>query len=333
MPKIRSWLGYLAAGFLALVLLLACAGFIYEQVAESRDRRLNHPPGQLVDVGGYQMHIYCTGQGSPTVVLESGLGDYWLAWYKVQPRISQFTRVCSYDRAGLGWSDPSPQSRTSKIFAQELHTLLQRASIPAPYVLVGHSLGGVNAHMFASLYSAEVVGMILVDSTYPHMEKRLPPRVNDLVASIDRVTVLLGLAMPTGIPRLMGWCGTDHPEIQSMDRAVECRRQFFRESHEEWAGLNEDGDQLQATSPFGNMPLVVLSHDPDVSFEPGMPDDLEIDFNKAWGPMQVELARLSTNSSRVLAKGSSHEIQIDRPDMVIEAVQKVVDQCRAASQP
>jgi len=308
----------------------SCAGFICEQIAETRDRRLNHPPGQLVDVGGYHMHIYCTGQGSPTVVLDSGLGDYWLSWYKVQPRISQFTRVCSDDRAGLGWSNTSPYSRTSKIFAQELHTLLQRASIPAPYVLVGHSLGGMNVRMFAGLYPAEVVGIILVDSAYPHYEQRFPPSANQFAASIHRELDRQGRTMAIGIPRLMGWCGTPPPEPQSMARTVECQRQCFREIHEEWAGFDEDGDQLQATAPLGNMPPVVLSHDPDVLFLPGLPADVARDVNKAWESMQQELARLSTNSSRVIAKGSSHYIQWDRPDVVIEAVQKVLGQCRAA---
>jgi pimeloyl-ACP methyl ester carboxylesterase len=332
MPKIRSWLGYLAGGLLAPILLLVCVGFIYEQFAESRDRRSNHPPGQLVDVGGYSMHLYCTGQGSPTVVLESGLGDYWLSWYKVQPQISQLTRVCSYDRAGLGWSNPSPQNRTSKIFAQELHTLLQRASIPAPYVLVGHSLGGMNVRMFAGLYPADVVGMILVDSAYPHQEQRFSPRVNQFLASHYREVDMHALTMPIGIPRLMGWCGTGPPELQAMARTVECQRQYFREVHEEWAGTDEDGDQLRATAPLGNMPLVVLSRDPD-KLIPGVPADVARELKEAHESMQLELARLSTNSSRVIAKGSTHYIQFGRPDVVIEAVQKVVAQCRAAKQP
>jgi pimeloyl-ACP methyl ester carboxylesterase len=325
-------LGYLAGGSLALILLLACVGFVYEQIAEYRDRRLNHPPGQLVDVGGYRMHLYCTGQGSPTVILDSGLGDYWLSWHNVQPQISQFTRVCSYDRAGLGWSDPSPLSRTSKTFAQELHTLLQRASVPAPYVLVGHSLGGMNVRMYAGLYPAEVAGMILVDSGFPHQEQRLPPWVNELMASYYRKIDMQGLTMPLGIPRLMDWCGTDPPEFRSMVRAIECRRQFFREGHEEWAKINEDVDQVQAVVSLGNMPLVVLSRDPD-KFVPGIPPDLAMDGEKAWEAMQQELTRLSTNSSLIVAKGSGHYIPIERPDVVIEAVQNVVGRCRAAQQP
>jgi pimeloyl-ACP methyl ester carboxylesterase len=191
----------------------------------------------------------------------------------------------------------------------------------------------MNVRMFASLYPVEVVGMILVDSSYPHQQQRFSPRTSQITASFYREFDMHALTMPIGIARLMGWCGTDPPEFRSMVRAVECRRQFFREVHEEYAGfISEDGDQLRVTAPLGNMPLVVLSHDPDWLM-PGYPVDVSRDFEKAWEPMQLELARLSTNSSRVIAKGSSHYIQIDKPDLVIEAVQKVVDQCRTAQLP
>ena len=332
MPKDQRWLrwvGYVAGGSFALVLILACVGFIYEQFAESRDRRLNHPPGRLVDVGGYSMHLYCTGQGSPTVVLDSGLGDYWLSWYKVQPQISQFTRVCSYDRAGSGWSDPSPQKRTSKIFAQELHTLLQRASVPAPYVLVGHSLGGFNVRMYASLFPADVVGMVLVDSSHPDQKQRSSLKVQQFLADSYLQIEMQGRTMPFGIPRLMGWCGTDPPEYRSMARAVECQSKCFREVHEEWVNSEEDANQVRATAPLRNIPLVVLSHDPE-KLMPGVPSDVVKDLNEVWEPMQEELTHLSTNSSRVIAKGSTHYIQLDRPDVVIDAAKNVVDQCRAA---
>jgi hypothetical protein len=120
LPKTRSWaawLGYFFSGLFGLLLLLAFAGAIYQKIEYSQDRRMNPPSGQLVDVGGYRMHIDCIGKGSPTAVLDSGLSDSSLSWYKVQPEVAQFTRVCSYDRAGLGWSQPSPNPRNSGVFA------------------------------------------------------------------------------------------------------------------------------------------------------------------------------------------------------------------------
>src|ERR1700740_2725174 len=113
----RPWLRIIVRSFLSVIILLAATGFIYENISEARDRRSNPMPGQLVDVGGYKMHIDCTGQGGPVVVLDAGLGDSYVSWHKVQPEIAKFTRVCSYDRAGLGYSDSSPNPRTSKVIA------------------------------------------------------------------------------------------------------------------------------------------------------------------------------------------------------------------------
>ena len=284
--KSRRWLrwaAYVAAGLLSLILLLACAGFVYEQVEESRDRRLNHPPGQLVDVGSYRMHLYCTGKGSPTVVLDAGLGDYWLVWNKTQPQIANFAHVCAYDRAGLGWSDRSPQPRTTKIFAEELHTLLHSAGVPGPYVLAGHSLSGYTVRIYASLYPADVVGMVLVDSSHPDSFITSPPSVKRYVSQAYREIYMQGLTMPFGIPRLMGWCGTDPPEFRSMVRAVECQMKPYREIHEEHANILEDGEQLRATPSLGNMPLVVLSHDPEKALLPSgiLPKDDEKHFSQA----------------------------------------------------
>jgi hypothetical protein len=132
-------LGKIFIGLACLVALTAATGAAYQSISVVRDRRDYPMPGRLVDVGGYKMHIYCTGQGTPTVILDSGLGDSFTSWRKVQPQVAQYTRVCSYDRAGLGYSDPSPNSRTSKDIAQELYRLLHNAGIPAPVVIVGHS--------------------------------------------------------------------------------------------------------------------------------------------------------------------------------------------------
>ena len=144
---------------------LGIIGAVYQSLATSRDRELYPPPGQLVDVGGYRLHVYCIGEGSPTVVLEAGSGGKGvIAWSLVQERMAITTRVCSYDRAGLGWSDPDPtdQPRPSLRVAQSLYTLLHNAGIDGPYVLVGHSSGGLHVRSFASQYPEEVVGMVLL---------------------------------------------------------------------------------------------------------------------------------------------------------------------------
>jgi len=131
-----------AIGVIALVLLLISAGVIYQAVASARDLRRYPPPGRLIDVGGHRLHINCTGDGTPTVVLDAGVCDCSLNWCLFQSEVDKFTRVCSYDRAGIGWSDAGPLPRTSMRIVRELHTLPENAGIPGPYVLVGHSFGG-----------------------------------------------------------------------------------------------------------------------------------------------------------------------------------------------
>src|SRR3989454_1075347 len=134
---------------------------------DTRDFRRYPPPGRLVNVGGHRLHIYCTGGGTPTVVMDSGFPGTSLSWTFVQPEVAKFTRACSYDRAGLGWSDAGPMPRTSRQIVDELHTLLRNARVEGPYVLVGHSFGTFTVRLYASTYPDEVAGMVLVVPTYP----------------------------------------------------------------------------------------------------------------------------------------------------------------------
>ena len=321
-----SWLRRIASVLLALLLLLAATGFLYENISEARDRRFNPMAGKLVDVGGFKMHIDCSGQGSPAVILDSGLGDSYTSWYKVQPLIARFTRVCSYDRAGIGYSDASSRPRTSKVIAEELHTLLQAAGIAPPYVLVGHSMGGYDVRLYASLYRAEVTGMVLVDSAHPEQGKRLPG-FNDADARVIRRLEFMEFTMPLGLPRVCGFCSGD-PTV----RAAECNFHTLREKVAEEKALSESASQAAVTGSLGYLPLAVLSHDPDKQV-PGVPLDVMKPAETAWNQMQEELAHLSTRGSRTIAKNSSHYIQLDRPDLVVEVVHTVLDQARAGSLP
>jgi pimeloyl-ACP methyl ester carboxylesterase len=309
---------------ITLIALVLLAGFLYQNISEARERRFHPMPGQLVDIGGYKMHIDCTGQGSPTVILDAGMGDSFISWHKVQPEIAKFTRVCSYDRPGIGYSETSPRPSTSKDFAQELHILLQNAGVPPPYILVGHSMGGFDVRLYANLYRSEVAGMVLVDSSHPEQQKRLPPAINDLDATWLREQEFFEFTMPFGIPRLLGFCGND-----AAVRAIECNFHSVRESVAELKAISESAAQTAATGSLGDMPLVVLSHDPDTP-QPDLPEDLVKPANDAWQQMQQELAQLSSKGQQVIAKNSGHYIQLDRPDLVIEAVRTVVDQARQA---
>jgi pimeloyl-ACP methyl ester carboxylesterase len=322
-----SWPRLIAFGLLVFVLVLAVAGFLYENISEARDRRFNPMPGQRVNVGNDRsvyMHIYCTGEGAPAVILDSGLGDSFISWRKVQPEIARFTRVCSYDRAGIGYSTPSPKARTSQAIAEELELLLHNAGVPPPYVLVGHSMGGYDVRVFANSYRNEVAGVVLVDASHPDQEKRFPPELQNMEGSWRREAEFLEYTMPFGIPRLLGLC-----DEGAEARATECNFHTAREAVAEMKAFPTSAAETAATSGLGDLPLAVLSHDPDKP-SADLPPDLAKPTNEAWEKMQEELAHLSTRGTQTIAKKSAHYIQIDRPDVVVEAVRNVVNQARMA---
>ncbi len=320
-PRNALWIiGIPAAAVIALIL----AGCAYQMLASAMDARQNPPPGRLVDVGGYRMHIDCAGTGTPTVILDSGLGDTWLTWHKVQRQVASFTRVCSYDRAGLGWSDPSPRPRTSQAMAEELHTLLRNAHVDGPYIMVGHSFGGFDVRLYNAAYPGEVVGMVLVDATHPDQYKRLPPQLEILNNDFLRKENIRRELIPFGISRIMGWCGQGPSELRAMLRTVDCRLQPWREHLAEWNDWNISADEVRNTPSLGNMPLIVISHDPSL----GLTSDFDRSMNATWSDLQNDLASLSTDSSHVIATASSHVIQEDRPDLVVASIHRIVMEVR-----
>jgi pimeloyl-ACP methyl ester carboxylesterase len=318
----HSWPRRILLGLLVLFLSIAVCGFLYENVSEARDQRFNPMSGERFDVGGFKMHIDCTGQGSPTVVFDSGLGDTSLSWRRVQPEIAKLTRACTYDRAGLGYSEASPRPRTGKVIAQELHALLQAAKVAGPYVLVGHSMGGYDVRLYANLYPSEVEGMVLVDASHPDQDNRFPRELKDMEGTWLREAEFLEYSAPFGIPRLLGFCEDD-----PVWRAAECNFHSAREGVAELKSFDESAAETAATGALDSIPLAVLSHDPDKP-SAELPADLAKPVNQAWEKMQEELAHLSTRGTRTVAKNSSHYIQVDRPDVVIDAIRNVVQQAR-----
>src|SRR5215212_1938782 len=163
--RLWRWTKRVTAGMVGLVLVLLLAGVVFQFVMTRIHARIYPAPGELVDVGGYSLHLYFTGEpGAPTVVMDSGLGGTMLDWQLVQPKVAEFARVCTYDRGGMGWSDSGAQPRTSQQIVRELHTLLDNAEVRGPFVLVGHSFGGTNMQVYARQYPNQVAGMVLVDS-------------------------------------------------------------------------------------------------------------------------------------------------------------------------
>lgn len=314
--------------FVLLMLAVAGAGAAYQALSLRQERRAHPPPGRMVDVGGTRTHLYCTGQGSPTVILESGMSDPWIVWYKVQPAISRLTRTCSYDRAGIGWSDPSPRPRTSRAIAEELHALLSAARVSGPYVLVGHSLGGSHVRVYAGVYPEEVAGMVLVDPTHPDQARRFPG-FTAIQRQFARDIEKLSWVMPLGLPRWMGWCGNSAwcrgatPEIHEAFRAFDCTVKQKRAWLAEGRAIEESLSQAAAAGSLGSRPLVVISQAPDPGGPAGQDPRARADL-LTLAELHEDLARLSSRGRRVVASGSGHYIFVDRPDVVITAVRDVV---------
>ncbi len=300
---------------LIALLLLATVGLLYEQRAERRDRELYPAPGKLVDIGGYRLHLTCSGEGQ-TVVLEYGQQGSYLDWYLVQPQIAQFARVCAYDRGGYGWSDPSPKPRVPSIMAEELHALLHAAGEAPPYILVGHSFGGLSALMFAQKFPDEVAGVVLVDTSLPEMMARLRWR--------DRVRLrLIQAAIPFGLPRWRGWCGgAAPPEIRGLKRAISCRSSLYEIYYREWSSFPQSAAEARAITSIGSIPLIVITRDPS--------EERNSTREAEWNRLQQERAHLSSNSEFVIASGSGHDVPRDRPDVIVAALKKLI---RASARP
>src|SRR3989442_5860857 len=187
------WTKRTLIGLCGVIVVAALTGAAYQWIASRNDLAANPPPGRLVDVGGHRLHIWCTGSGEPTVILENGLGGSGLVgWSFVQPEVAKFSRVCSYDRAGTGYSDPGPWPRTARRIAHELAQLLDRTGISGPLVLVGASIGGLLVRVFASEHGERVVGLVLVDASHEDQEVRVP-----------RIAPLVPLLSSAGVFRLL----------------------------------------------------------------------------------------------------------------------------------
>jgi pimeloyl-ACP methyl ester carboxylesterase len=309
------------AVIVALIVGLAAVGASYEAIAAGGDAKAYPPPGRLVDVGGYSLHIQCVGTGSPAVVLESGLGGMSLDWSLVQKEMGQTTQVCAYDRAGMGWSDPGPQPRTPSQIARELHTLLANAGISGPYVLVGHSVGGKNVRMFALQHPEQVAGMVLVDARSEYADAPGAPADPQ---SLPQVTgsewSLYGAGRRVGLVRLIGasqWGPLTLSERTRTELALLATGQHGLDATAaESLAMTADNAQLQAAPSLGARPLIVLAADESMATIP------------RWPEAQRRQAAMSTTGRLIVVAGSGHYIQLDHPAVVIDAVRQVVAQVR-----
>jgi len=308
---------------LAAVLMLAMAGAGYQQIGSRMDARRSPEPGHLVDIGGYRLKINCLGSGTPIVILESGLGDVLAEWERVQLQISNFTRVCSYDRAGYGESDASPLPRTSLQISRELHALLQNAGERPPFILVGHSFGGYNARVFNGKYPNEVAGMVLADSPQEDQYELLPVAWRhfdvELLNRWKSQAEWMPLEIALGIARLK------YRTVLGSDGYLILQSKYLKARFNELKEIEISAEQARGSGTLGNKPLVVLTAvQQDDTLRRALSRADFTQFQEIWvRTLQPRLVRLSTHGKQVVLADVGHDIPAQRPKAIVEAVREI----------
>ena len=299
---------------LILSLLITC--ILFPVHAEEGDEWMI-PPGRLIDLGGYRLHILCEGSGTgPAVILDSGIGGFSLEWTPVQRLLSRQVRVCAYDRAGYGWSDAGPSPRTTDHIVEELHILLQEAGIPPPYILVGHSFGGYNMQYFAKVYPAETAGLVLVDSSHPEQSERLPelPALREKLKTKELITYYRGQLTFDMYPEDVRYKAMRILSLRKMNQT------YRRES----INFTISGQQVIDAGPLPEVPLVVITRGKHV-----WPDDPYGEMLESiWQQMQKEMVELSPEGIQIIAANSGHLIQLEQPDVVVLGILTVLEAAR-----
>ena len=297
------------------------------------------PPGKLVDVGGYRLHLFSKGTGTPVVIIESGLAGGAMVWGLVQPEIATVAQVVAYDRAGYGWSDTGPQSRSIDQTVTALHTLLTNAGIAGPYILVGHSFGGLIMRLFASRYPEEVFGVVLVDALSERLFTRAPTLYQEWSRQLGRTFRVLRFIARLGLLHGLVWFGQTKrmPELVARQpkelQALLLASGFlsgknFATALTELALFESSAQRIHATTPLLNIPLVVLSHGRATMFS-SLPPMQAQQAEQIWQELQAEQVKLSSQGQLVVATQSGHDIHIDQPDLVIEAIRQMMVEQKA----
>ncbi|HSL23113.1 MAG TPA: alpha/beta hydrolase [Vicinamibacterales bacterium] len=304
--------------------------------------RLPPPPGRLIDVGGHRLHLQCAGSGGPAVIFDAALGGSSLSWVFVQAGVARFTTACAYDRAGFGWSDRGPLPRTAGRIVLELRQLLSGARVEPPYILVGHSFGGLTARLYTRRYPAEVAGLVLLDPAYPEDWRDPVPAHRELIARGEtlcrygRFAARLGLADLVAALAATGALGAARlfargasrgalkradeevlaparklpRELQQIARRMWTQPKFYEALGSQIGSVSASAAELDDDQDFGGRPLVVISG--------------ELNSDAGQLSRQARLAARSRRGRHLIATGSGHWIPLDRPDIVVSAIEDVV---------
>ena len=346
----RKWIRRISYALLTLLVLALLVGFSYEQVGRARDARQLPPRvGHPVDIGGRTLNLYCSGQGTPTVILEPGGNSPGYAQLWLQSKMAAFTRTCWYDRAGVGWSDPPSSPRTSASIVSDLHQALQRAQVLPPYVLAGGSVGGEYVHIYTARYPSDVAGLVLIDSAVPDMHgpdfalsplNRMSGRTRHLICmslpAISRFGIVRFMTSRERRPPPPDFT----PEQANVLAKLEAQPKAFTTDAEQGCAATDEGrivprdgggnpdinNAARDAGNLGNRPLVVLT-----AGRYWAPDGFEKEaaaYHQIWvHQLQQSLVRLSTRGRQVIVDADHGMSQ--SPDSIVTAVRQVVDEVRA----
>lgn len=334
----KKWLRRIGLGLLVLLIALVAGGSAYEWMGRRAARREHPPRGTLLDIGGRRLQLDCRGTGSPTVVLESGLDTFGaLSWGLVHDSLAATTRTCAYSRAGVVWSDPRGDALTGSGVAADLHAALQAGGEQAPFVMVGHSLGGPLILTYTGRYPGQVAGLVMVDASHPDQLVRLAPFMpGGAMPSMTPLKVASALSW-TGLVRL-ATRGAEGQKAQPEGdrRAVNAyTATSLGAALRELDALARVLDEAKQFQSLGDRPLVVLTAmkpaTADERAAMGVSEAQAVGMKQAWHALHVEQATWSTRSRHQLVEDASHYIQFDRPDVVIAAVREVVGMVRGSA--
>jgi pimeloyl-ACP methyl ester carboxylesterase len=305
----RRWTIRILVGLCGLIVVTALTGATYQWLATRKDLAATPPPGRLVDIGGYRLHLWCTGDGAPAVIL----GGSSAVWGFVQPDVARFTRVCSYDRAGMGYSDPGPSPRTARRIASELDELLARSGIGGPVVLVGASIAGFYVRVFASDHPARAAGLVLVDASHEDQAHDVPPmaRFVPLLSTIGALR-LFGVSFGQRVESLA-------PSVRQFARATSFRAAGYQAAADEIIHIRESASEVRSSRRTLTIPVLVVIG--------GRGAD------ENWRQLQRDQASLSERGCLMIAQESGHVVSVDQPVVVVDAIRTVVETARGHDVP
>lgn len=337
--KIRGflgWAGRIFVGFLTVLVVLVNVVFVGGAIVRAQVESKYPAPGQLVDVGGYKLHIYCEGEGSPTVVILAGSGIPSTYYWLVQSETAKGTRVCVYDRAGYAWSEEGTGDLSPEGQVKDLNSLLTKAGIEPPYILAGHSYGGYIARVYAQAYPDDVSGLVMIDSAHEDQWTSYPQSIRESAEQMYSGpnkpfnVFLMGL-----LRSLQAVLPIDNPMAEYFPPDVAETLTAIQKLHPIiiYTVKAEVGDMTLGKSPqvtdLGDIPMIVITHGVSIKLM-GQSDEANVGFEQVNLEMQTRLLSLSTNTRQVFAEQSNHdEIPVKQADLVVQAIQEVLGQAMA----